>query len=193
MSTVSTLVDPTREELFRWFSKARVRDKCHVITQDRRPSMYLTKKDSVTVQWEVPNATNQVRGVGQTVHFRDLIRSWVPRDAGANTSVKPPAQKQGKRDPVDVEVDSELPCQGSNPAVVLHEPTHQDLMAWFSKAQIGDKCQVVTRFKQTYMYLTKLDSATLQWQSPSAETTRQTGVTHTVNFLGLLQSWTSGD
>lgn len=72
--------------------------------------------------------------------------------------------------------------------LTLADPTQRDLIAWFSRAGIGDQCHVMTQGRQTYMFLTKLSPITVQWQMPVANT-NDPGVTGSLAFLELLQSW----
>ena len=72
--------------------------------------------------------------------------------------------------------------------LTLADPTQRDLIAWYSRAEIGDQCHVMTRNRQTYMFLTKLSPITVQWQMPLAST-NDPGVTGCMAFLELLQSW----
>ena len=73
-------------------------------------------------------------------------------------------------------------------SLTLVDPTQMELITWFNRAEIGDQCHVITRCRQTYMFLTKLSPVVVQWQMPvgSANTP---GVTGSMAFLELLQSW----
>jgi hypothetical protein len=63
-----------------------------------------------------------------------------------------------------------------------------ELIAWFSRAEIGDQCHVITQNRQTYMFLTKLSPVAVQWKMPVASANAP-GVTGSMAFLELLQSW----
>ena len=72
--------------------------------------------------------------------------------------------------------------------LTLVEPSPRELIAWFSNAEMGAQCQVVTQRQQTYMFLTKLSPITVQWQMPVANT-NDPDVTGNLAFLELLQNW----
>ncbi len=72
--------------------------------------------------------------------------------------------------------------------LTLVEPAQIDLLAWFAKARYGDKCHVVAQDRQTYMYLTKISPAMVQWQTPTA-LSQGPGMTRSVKFMELLQTW----
>ena len=73
-------------------------------------------------------------------------------------------------------------------SLTLVDPTQMELIAWFSRAEIGDHCQVITRNRQTYMFLTKLSPVTVQWKMPVVGT-EAPGVMGSIAFLEFLQSW----
>ena len=72
--------------------------------------------------------------------------------------------------------------------LTLVDPAHRELIAWFSNAEIGAQCHVLTQSRQTFMFLTKLSPVTVQWQMPVA-VGKDGGITGSVQFLELLQSW----
>ena len=73
-------------------------------------------------------------------------------------------------------------------SLTLVDPAQKALIAWFSSAQIGDKCHVVNQSQQTYMYLIKLSPIVVQWQMPVAMN-QGPGVSGSMKFLELLQNW----
>ncbi len=69
------------------------------------------------------------------------------------------------------------------------EPAPTELQDWFTKAQVGDGCDIATRGKKRLMSLTKIGLSTVWWSLPDIGS-QDTGFTLSMQFTKVLQTWT---
>ena len=73
---VQKLVEPGKDNLARWFKKARYRDQCQVVTQRGQTYTFLTKVSPSMVKWQVSGFTNRDSEQSKTVRFSELLENW---------------------------------------------------------------------------------------------------------------------
>ena len=76
MSTSQKVVEPTKNDLIKWFQSARTGDQCHVVTREGQAYTHLTKISPSMVKWQITGFTGQDIDLGRTIHFRELLETW---------------------------------------------------------------------------------------------------------------------
>lgn len=76
MPKIDRLIEPTTEDLIKWFKEAHGGDQCQVVTEQGQPYTFLTKSSPTMVKWMVSGFKGQEKGIINTVRFEDLLNTW---------------------------------------------------------------------------------------------------------------------
>lgn len=76
MPACTKLIEPSRDDLSRWFKKARHGDQCQVVTVQGEIYTHLTKISPARVKWKVSGFTGQDIDLSNSMRFTELAATW---------------------------------------------------------------------------------------------------------------------
>ena len=76
MPACAKLIEPSRDDLTRWFKKARHGDQCQVVTVQGAIYTQLTKLSPSMVKWQVSGFAGQDIDLSNTMRFKELAETW---------------------------------------------------------------------------------------------------------------------
>jgi hypothetical protein len=76
MPACTKLIEPGRDDLTRWFKKARHGDQCQVVTVQGEIYTHLTKLSPSRVKWKVSGFTGQDIDLSNSMRFTELAETW---------------------------------------------------------------------------------------------------------------------
>jgi hypothetical protein len=76
MPRIDKLIEPTKEELIKWFRKAYGGDQCQVVNKQGQPYTHLIKVSPTMVKWKVSGFKGQDKTIVNTIRFKDLLQTW---------------------------------------------------------------------------------------------------------------------
>ncbi len=76
MPTTQTLVEPTQNDLRKWFKEVCYGDKCDVVTNEGETCTQLIKVSPTMVKWRVSGFTNNETELCSTIHFMEFLETW---------------------------------------------------------------------------------------------------------------------
>ena len=76
MPACAKLMEPSRDDLTRWFKKARHGDRCQVVTKQGTVYTQLTKLSPSRVKWQVSGFNGHDIDLSNSMPFSELAATW---------------------------------------------------------------------------------------------------------------------
>lgn len=76
MPACAKLIEPNKDELTKWFKKARHGDQCQVLTVRGEVYTHLTKLSPFMIKWKVAGFTANDLDLSSRMRFTELAEIW---------------------------------------------------------------------------------------------------------------------